>query len=328
MQLPEISSHNITTILLMSLIVLIIYLKSTSAENFDSSEFDKFPKLTFMQDMELKKLLKIMHVALTQNKIEYSMCGGTLLGSIRHKNIIPWDDDADVFIFDKDIENIEAIDWSKYGCQIYEHFIGYKICFIDGKNATENGKQVEWNFPFVDIFVISKFGDKYTYKNEKCREFWPNDYLFEEELFPLKLYQFDDMMLYGPNKVYKYLTRYFGIGWETNVEMKTSHIIGNDLKKINFTISDYAKYNNIKPINYLWVFGSSDKHSEDDLVTKFNKDYTIVFVKKADIPIYFGKNNKDKYKQIIKDLDFEVEKSVKPVKIILFNKHGGKFLSF
>ena len=41
---------------------------------------------------------------LDNNNIKYIIAYGTLLGSIRHKGFIPWDDDLDIYIFDDDYD--------------------------------------------------------------------------------------------------------------------------------------------------------------------------------------------------------------------------------
>lgn len=53
--------------------------------------------LSEMRQLQLR-ILDCIHEYCMANNIRYSLGGGTLLGAIRHKGFIPWDDDVDVMM--------------------------------------------------------------------------------------------------------------------------------------------------------------------------------------------------------------------------------------
>ena len=56
-----------------------------------------------MQSLQLEMLSEFDRVC-RKNNIQYSITCGTLLGAVRHKGFIPWDNDVDVTMLRDDYE--------------------------------------------------------------------------------------------------------------------------------------------------------------------------------------------------------------------------------
>ena len=65
-------------------------------ENLFPDEREKGETRLRQCQLVMLRLLKIFDHLCTKHDIRYFLTGGTLLGAIRHKGFIPWDDDLDV----------------------------------------------------------------------------------------------------------------------------------------------------------------------------------------------------------------------------------------
>lgn len=121
-------------------------------------------QLKKLQGIQLDMLVEIKRIC-EKHDIKYSLIGGTLLGAIRHKGYIPWDDDADVGMLREDYERFrkiaeEELDSEKYYFQDDRNTEGYRwgygklrrkntLFLREGQKHLNFGQEV-----FVDIFPL------------------------------------------------------------------------------------------------------------------------------------------------------------------------------
>ncbi len=128
-------------------------------------------QLKKLQNVELELLIEFDRICRKHNII-YSIYGGTLLGAVRHKGFIPWDDDADVAISRAEYNKFLAvIDKELDPNEYYYHNMnltkGYRWGY--GKLRRKNTEFVRINqeyMPyeqgiFMDVFVFDNVPDNY-----------------------------------------------------------------------------------------------------------------------------------------------------------------------
>lgn len=160
---------------------------------------------------KLYDLMKYFDNICTKHHIKYWAIGGTLLGSIRHKAIIPNDDDIDLGITHESftiLKNIVDKD-SKYKIIGKDGF--YKFGRIDDQTNDEH-KFNSW----IDIMIMKEANDdKYQYTSNFCKTMWPTEWFYSRELFPLKRYKFGKIKIFGAKNPKSYLVRVYGNDWKT-----------------------------------------------------------------------------------------------------------------
>ncbi|MFA6756049.1 MAG: LicD family protein [Bacilli bacterium] len=168
-----------------------------------------------IQEIELGILIEFDNFC-KSNNIKYSLYGGTLLGAVRHKGFIPWDDDIDVLMtrnnYDKFINTYKSnkrYTLINYGNNKGCTNISFSKIFDNNTDAEEdNAKKIPGEGVWLDIFPFD-----YLSNNKFKRKLTNLHFLFIDKLIYARAAK-------HPSLLYKLLRTLFF--WKTNKRLLTS----------------------------------------------------------------------------------------------------------
>jgi hypothetical protein len=184
--------------------------------------------------------LKTIDEIFNKHSIYYTAAYGTLLGAVRHRDMIPWDDDADINVMRKDYEKIMSLkgEFKKKGLILDSDWKLMKIYFDDSK------------YPFIDLFINDEIDGKLV----RCAEPYEktctlldrqNEWWWKWLEYPMdwiknrKRFKFGEIEIWGPSSAEKVLKYWYGPN--CLIECKSpeyEHTTGTYVKSENLSCGD------------------------------------------------------------------------------------------
>jgi len=159
----------------------------------------------------LNKMIKHVTQILDEYDIIYFADGGTLLGAIRDKGQIPWDDDIDLGVIGQEdffiklpnaLQKLNSMGYS------IKHNDPFLVKIYIANEAVELEDRIIGT-PTLDIFCWEQTSNQVRLMSLIHRNTWTRCYHNIEDFYPLNKLKFDDTYIIGPHNPLNYLHRMY-----------------------------------------------------------------------------------------------------------------------
>jgi len=186
-------------------------------------------KEVFTDELTVRRIYllgRIIARVFPEHNIPYWVTGGTALGCVRHKGLIPWDDDIDICVMDKYesrlLEGKERF-LLENDLMLTETYFGFRL---HHRVESEPRTNSNYGIPFCDIGIMRHKKDRIECKHKTARDLWKNEWYGIDEIEPLREMIFGDFSFLVARDPVSYLKRYYGdscleIGMTPTLDHKT-----------------------------------------------------------------------------------------------------------